>query len=74
MAGLKREADNHRAALRQSSAAMHAEAARRATKPHVTQAHVDSLMAVLSPEGRAAVALQAVHRLRVAPSLLWTKW
>jgi hypothetical protein len=49
-------------------------AARRATKPRVTQAHVDALMAVMTPEGRAAVALQAVHRLRVAPSLPWMKW
>jgi hypothetical protein len=49
-------------------------AARRASKPRVTQAHVDSLMAVMTPEGRAAVALQAVHRLRVAPSLPWLKW
>jgi hypothetical protein len=48
-------------------------AARRATKPRVTQAHVDTLMNAMTPEGRAHVAMLATHRLCVRPATWPTK-
>jgi hypothetical protein len=43
-------------------------AARRATKPRVTQAHVDALWAVMSPEAKAEVAMRAVYRTAIRPA------
>jgi hypothetical protein len=36
-------------------------------KPVVTQAHVDALWNVMSPESRAHVAMMAAQRLRIQP-------
>jgi hypothetical protein len=36
-------------------------------KPVVTAAHVDALWAVMSPDTRAHVAMQAAQRLRIRP-------
>jgi len=43
-------------------------------KPTVSREAVETLMAALSPEGRAQVVTQAIQRLRVQPNLPWMKW
>jgi phage head maturation protease len=51
------------------------DAKHRATKkPTVSRESVDTLMAAMTPESRAAVVTQAIQHLRVQPNLPWMKW
>jgi phage head maturation protease len=43
-------------------------------KPAVSRESVDTLMATLSPEGRAHVITQAIQHLRVQPNLPWLRY
>jgi hypothetical protein len=68
VSGVRREADNQRAKLRQASDAMDAETKRRAArgKPDLATA-VANAFALLSPEGKVHVAMMAAQRLRIQP-------
>jgi hypothetical protein len=50
-----------------------AEARRRESKNKVSAADIETCWNALTPEGRAEVALAAVHRLRVRPDLPWLR-
>jgi hypothetical protein len=51
-----------------------AEAAKRRAKPTVSRESVDTLLAAMTPEGRAQVVTQAIQHLRVQPNLPFLRY